>query len=148
MPRGPFLPSEFVSTQFSSAADKSNFGNTLLHFLDSDCPRELFTKKFYDRLSVTFGHIAHYVEYAIMRSTGRSAASNQRMNALSTPHNLAASHRNTTQTKSNLVGISCAGGCLATETGGQASRARLGCESVGHSVIGEQMNDRATRTRG
>lgn len=59
MPRGPFLPSEFVPTQFSSAADKSNFGNTLLHFLDSDCARELFTKKFYDRLSMTFGHIAH-----------------------------------------------------------------------------------------
>lgn len=59
MPRGPFLPSEFVPTQFSSAADKSNFGNTLLHFLDSNCARELFTKKFYDRLSMTFGHIAH-----------------------------------------------------------------------------------------
>ena len=74
MPRGPFLPSEFVPTQFSSAADKSNFGNTLLHFLDSDCARELFTKKFYDRLSMTFGHIAHYVEYAIMRSSCRSTA--------------------------------------------------------------------------
>lgn len=59
MSKGPFLPSEFVPTQFSSAADKSNFGNTLLHFLDSDCARELFTKKFYDRLSMTFGHIAH-----------------------------------------------------------------------------------------
>lgn len=59
MPRGPFLPSEFVPTQFSSGADKANFGNTLLHFLDSDCARELFTKKFYNRLSMTFGHIAH-----------------------------------------------------------------------------------------
>ena len=59
MPKGPFLPSEFVPTQFSSAADKASFGNILLHFLDSNCPRELFTKKFYNRLSMTFGHIAH-----------------------------------------------------------------------------------------
>lgn len=60
MPKGPFLPSEFVPTQFSSAADKADFGNALLHFLDSDCPQELFTKKLYQRLSMTFGNIAHY----------------------------------------------------------------------------------------
>ena len=59
MPKGPFLPSEFVPTQFSTAADKAIFGNTLLHFLDSDCARDLFTRKFYNRLSMTFGHIAH-----------------------------------------------------------------------------------------
>ena len=60
MSKGPFLPSEFVPTKFSSAADKAEFGNLLLHFLDSDCPQELFTKKLYHRLSMMFGHIAHY----------------------------------------------------------------------------------------
>ena len=59
MPKGPFLPSEFVPTQFSTAADKADFGNTLSHFLDGDCARDLFTRKFYNRLSMTFGHIAH-----------------------------------------------------------------------------------------
>ena len=59
MPKGPFLPSEFVPTQFSTAADKASFGNTLLHFLDADCSRELFIKKLYNRLSMTFGHVAH-----------------------------------------------------------------------------------------
>ena len=59
MPKGPFLPSEFVPTQFSTAADKASFGNTLLHFLDADCSRELFIKKLYNRLSMTFGHAAH-----------------------------------------------------------------------------------------
>jgi hypothetical protein len=59
MPKGPFLPSEFVPTQFSTAADKANFGNALLRFLDADCSRELFTKIFYNRLSMTFGNIAH-----------------------------------------------------------------------------------------
>ena len=60
MPKGPFLPNEFVPTQFSTSAEKANFGNTLLHFLDANYARELFTKKFYNRLSMTFGHIAHY----------------------------------------------------------------------------------------
>lgn len=60
MPKGPFSPSEFVPTEWSTATDKANFGNILLRFLDADCPRELFTKKFYTRLSMTFGNIAHY----------------------------------------------------------------------------------------
>jgi hypothetical protein len=60
MPKGPLLPSEFVPTKFSSAAEKAEFGNALLHFLDADCPQELFTKKLYNRLSMTFGNIAHY----------------------------------------------------------------------------------------
>lgn len=53
MPKGPFSPSQFVPTEWSTAADKAKFGNTLLRFLDADCPRELFTKKFCTRLSMT-----------------------------------------------------------------------------------------------
>ncbi len=60
MPKGPFSPSQFVSTEWSTTAEKADFGNYLLHFLDAGCPRELFTKKFYTRLSMTFGNIAHY----------------------------------------------------------------------------------------
>ncbi|HLH36235.1 MAG TPA: hypothetical protein VKX41_16300 [Alloacidobacterium sp.] len=60
MPKGPFLPSAFVSTKFSSTADKADFGNALLHFLEANCSQELFTKRLYNRLSMTFGHIAHY----------------------------------------------------------------------------------------
>jgi hypothetical protein len=30
MPKGPFLPSEFVPTKFSTAQDKADFGNTFL----------------------------------------------------------------------------------------------------------------------
>jgi len=59
MPKGNFLPSDFVATQFATAADKAAFGNTLLHFLESDCKQELFSKEFYRRLSMCFGHIAH-----------------------------------------------------------------------------------------
>ena len=60
MPKGPFLPSEFLPTKFSTAADKADFGNTLLHFIDSEWKQTLFTEKFYNRLSNTFGHMAHY----------------------------------------------------------------------------------------
>jgi hypothetical protein len=60
MPKGPFLPSEFTPTKFSTAADKANFGNMLLHFIESNWTMTLFTKDFYHRLSMCFGHIAHY----------------------------------------------------------------------------------------
>ena len=60
MPKGPFLPSEFVPTKFSTSADKAAFGNTFLHFIDSDWTETLFTNTFYNRLSNTFGHVAHY----------------------------------------------------------------------------------------
>jgi len=68
MPKGPFLPSDFTATKFSTAADKAEFGDTLLRFIDSKWASALFTKSFYNRLSMSFGHIAHYVEREIMRS--------------------------------------------------------------------------------
>ena len=60
MPKGPFLPSDFTATKFSTAADKAEFGNTLLRFIESEWASALFTKSFYNRLSMSFGHIAHY----------------------------------------------------------------------------------------
>jgi hypothetical protein len=60
MPKGPFLPSEFTSTKFSAAADKAEFGNALLRFIESEWQAALFTKTLYNRLSRCFGHVAHY----------------------------------------------------------------------------------------
>ena len=48
------------ATKFSTAADKAEFGNTLLRFIESEWVPALFTKSFYNRLSMCFGHIAHY----------------------------------------------------------------------------------------
>jgi len=59
MPKGPLLPSDFVPTPFSMTKDKADFGNALLHFIESEWKRELFTKSLYHRLSMCFGHIAH-----------------------------------------------------------------------------------------
>jgi hypothetical protein len=60
MPKGPFLPSDFTATKFSTAGDKAEFGNTFLRFIESEWASALFTKSFYNRLSMSFGHIAHY----------------------------------------------------------------------------------------
>jgi hypothetical protein len=60
MPRGPFLPTEFTPTKFSTADDKAEFGNHFLRFIDSEWAQTLFTKDFYHRLSMCFGNIAHY----------------------------------------------------------------------------------------
>jgi hypothetical protein len=60
MPKGPFLPSDFKATKFSTAADKAEFGNTLLRFIESEWASALFTKSFYNRLSMCFSHIANY----------------------------------------------------------------------------------------
>ena len=60
MPKGPFHPSEFVPTKFSSAQDKADFGNAFLHFIESEWARTAFSKSFYNRLSMCFLHIAHY----------------------------------------------------------------------------------------
>jgi hypothetical protein len=59
MPKGPFHPSEFVPTKFSTAQDKADFGNTFLHFIESEWARAAFSKSFYNRLSMCFSHIAH-----------------------------------------------------------------------------------------
>jgi hypothetical protein len=43
MPKGPFLPNEFVPTQFSTSAEKANFGNALLHLTPT--VRESFSRR-------------------------------------------------------------------------------------------------------
>jgi hypothetical protein len=43
----------------------------LLRFIESEWALVLFTKSFYNRLSMCFGYIAHYVEGVIMRSVSR-----------------------------------------------------------------------------
>ena len=50
----------FKPTEFSTAEDKAKFANHLIRFIESDYNPNLFYKWFYTRLSMTFGHIAHY----------------------------------------------------------------------------------------
>jgi len=55
-----FEPNQFVATQWHSAEDKAKFANALMKFIANEFPRTAFSKSLYQRLSNTFGHIAHY----------------------------------------------------------------------------------------
>ena len=55
-----FVAADFVPTQWDTAEQKAKFANALLRFVAQDFPRSKFHKSLYDRLSGTFGHIAHY----------------------------------------------------------------------------------------
>ena len=57
---GLFLAQEFTPTKFRTADEKAKFANHFFRFVDSNFAANLFTQKFYERLSNTFGHIAHY----------------------------------------------------------------------------------------
>jgi hypothetical protein len=54
-----FTAAEFTPTQWASAEDKAKFANALMKFIANDFPRQSFTRSLYQRLSNTFGHIAH-----------------------------------------------------------------------------------------
>lgn len=56
-----FSPSDFQSQgEFASAEDQARFANQFVKFAKSGFDRSQFPKWFYQRLSMTFGHIAHY----------------------------------------------------------------------------------------
>jgi len=50
----------YTATQWNTAEDKAWFVEHFMKFVEKGFPQHLFTKKFYQRLSNTFGHIAHY----------------------------------------------------------------------------------------
>jgi hypothetical protein len=53
-----FIASDFQPTKWSTADEKADFGNTLLHFLLTGFLASRFTEKLYTRLSMCFGYIA------------------------------------------------------------------------------------------
>ena len=70
-----FSATEFTATQFSTAADKAKFANHFIRFVESGFKDTLFPNWFYTRLSMTFGHIAHFNRegfYAVQCSTTHS----------------------------------------------------------------------------
>jgi hypothetical protein len=55
-----FTADRFSATTWEPAKKKARFAKTFIRFVEADFPRRQFTKAFYCRLSITFGHIAHY----------------------------------------------------------------------------------------
>ncbi len=51
---------KYTPTQHSTEADKAKFVAQFKAFVESDFALSKFPKWFYIRLSMTFGHIAHY----------------------------------------------------------------------------------------
>lgn len=60
MKRHTFAASQFTPTRFDTAEDKAKFANHFVRFVESGFKWTLFPKWFYTRLSMTFGHIAHF----------------------------------------------------------------------------------------
>ena len=50
----------FTPTKWATARDKTVFYRQFVKFVQSDFDAKYFTRPFYQRLSNTFGHIAHY----------------------------------------------------------------------------------------
>jgi hypothetical protein len=55
----PAFTDHFTATQWCAAEDKAKFANALMKFIALEFPRQSFGKSLYQRLSNTFGHIAH-----------------------------------------------------------------------------------------
>jgi hypothetical protein len=55
-----FSANQFTPTQWDTAEDKAKFANHFLNFVESGFAESKFPKWFYKRLSMTFGHIAHF----------------------------------------------------------------------------------------
>ena len=55
-----FMPVEFTPTEHSTAEEKAEFANHFVRFVMSSYDVNLFTKKFYQRLSMCFYHTAHF----------------------------------------------------------------------------------------
>ena len=55
-----FTAKEFTPTKWDDGQTKANFARQFVKFVESDFDQRLFSQAFYRRLSMTFGHIAHF----------------------------------------------------------------------------------------
>jgi hypothetical protein len=55
-----FTAEQFTPTKRDNAQTKAKFARQFVKFVESDFDQRLFSQAFYRRLSITFGHIAHF----------------------------------------------------------------------------------------
>lgn len=55
-----FSANQFTATKWETAEQKAKFANHFVRFATNGCRATMFPQWFYTRLSMTFGHIAHY----------------------------------------------------------------------------------------
>ena len=58
-----FTPKCFTATKWDSGDKKAAFAKQFIKFVQSDFNMKQFPKTFYTRLSMTFGHIAHFNQH-------------------------------------------------------------------------------------
>ena len=58
-----FTADKFTPTKWDSTDRKAAFARQFIRFVQSDFARSKFPKAFYQRLSMTFGHIAHFNQH-------------------------------------------------------------------------------------
>jgi hypothetical protein len=58
-----FRADQFTPTQWDTAEDKAKFANQFVKLVESGFVWHQFPKWFYKRLSMTFGHIAHFNQH-------------------------------------------------------------------------------------
>jgi hypothetical protein len=55
-----FTADQFTSTRWEDAEEKARFARRFIRFVESDFAERDFSQALYRRLSLCFGHIAHY----------------------------------------------------------------------------------------
>lgn len=69
-----FTAADFVPTKFVTAQEKADFANWLIDFIDSGFKETKFFKARYTRLSMCFGHIAHFNKLGFYETWFENAA--------------------------------------------------------------------------
>jgi hypothetical protein len=67
-----FTADQFTPTEFSTAEDKARFANQFVKFVSNGYKFADFPKWFYQRLSMCFGHIAHYDRFGFYETFFKS----------------------------------------------------------------------------
>ena len=63
-----FTPDRFTPTKWDTADKKAAFARQFIKFVQSDFARSKFPKAFYQRLSMTFSHIAHFNQHGFFET--------------------------------------------------------------------------------
>jgi hypothetical protein len=67
-----FTADRFTPTQWETAEEKVTFAHQFIRFVESDFARREITEALYGRLSLSFGHIAHYDQEAFYDTFSRT----------------------------------------------------------------------------
>jgi hypothetical protein len=63
-----YTPDRFTPTKWDTADKKAAFARQFIKFVQSDFARSKFPKTFYQRLSMCFGHIAHFNQHGFFET--------------------------------------------------------------------------------